>query len=169
MCFRIHLNGSSRWSIYSLSLSLHTRTVSDWVAFKYLIIVDGNWHHWICFPITVELVWTNYTRETASYQHHTEVLNVSFRIKVFHRKYLRKSLRFILTIKNIHITRASQISWCSHCLDAHATCHMFAHLAWPSWVVYYYFCVLAWHIGQVERQVGQPTELQLGPTKSKPK
>lgn len=44
-----------------LSLS---HTLSDWVALKYLIIVDGNWHHWFCYPVMVELLWTNYTRET---------------------------------------------------------------------------------------------------------
>jgi len=48
-------------SASSLSLS-HTH--SDWVALKYLIIVDGNWHHWFGFPVMVELLWTNYTKET---------------------------------------------------------------------------------------------------------
>lgn len=43
-----------------------SHTLSDWVALKYLIIVDGNWHHWICFPVMVELLWTNYTRETVA-------------------------------------------------------------------------------------------------------
>ncbi len=46
-----------------LSLS---HALSDWVALKYLIIVDGNWHHWNCFPVMVELLWTNYTRETVA-------------------------------------------------------------------------------------------------------
>lgn len=63
-----------------LSLSF-THTLSDWVALKYLIIVDGNWHHWICFPVMVELLWTNYTR--GSYQHVSALQNMSFRIRVF--------------------------------------------------------------------------------------
>lgn len=59
-----------------LSLS---HTLSDWVALKYLIIVDGNWHHWICFPVMVELLWTNYTRETMA----AISTSLPFRIKSF--------------------------------------------------------------------------------------